>query len=155
MKKAREGAGRLSLVGSRVGRFEIIAEIGSGGMASVYLARATGSAGRSGFRRLHAIKVMHPHLSQDEQFVDMFLDEARVAATIHHPNVVPIIDVGNDDGLIYLVMDYIEGDSLSNVEKVAINLRRRIPIGSRCGGCSTPSRAPPRARALHARMGHT
>ncbi len=119
----------MSLVGSRVGRFEIIAEIGSGGMASVYLARATGSAGRSGFRRLHAIKVMHPHLSQDEQFVDMFLDEARVAATIHHPNVVPIIDVGNDDGLIYLVMDYIEGDSLSNVEKVAINLRRRIPIG--------------------------
>ncbi len=119
----------MSLVGSRVGRFEIIAEIGSGGMASVYLARATGSAGRSGFRRLHAIKVMHPHLSQDEQFVDMFLDEARVAATIHHPNVVPILDVGNDDGLIYLVMDYIEGDSLSNVEKVAINLRRRIPIG--------------------------
>lgn len=119
----------MSLVGARVGRFEIIAEIGSGGMASVYLARATGSAGRSGFRRLHAIKVMHPHLSQDEQFVDMFLDEARVAATIHHPNVVPIIDVGNDDGLIYLVMDYIEGDSLSNVEKVAINLRRRIPLG--------------------------
>ena len=119
----------MSLVGSRVGRFEIIAEIGTGGMASVYLARATGSAGRSGFRRLLAIKVMHPHLSQDEQFVDMFLDEARVAATIHHPNVVPIIDVGNDDGLIYLVMDYIEGDSLSNVEKVAINLRRRIPLG--------------------------
>lgn len=119
----------MSLVGSRVGRFEIIAEIGSGGMASVYLARATSTSGRSNFRRLHAIKVMHPHLSQDEQFVDMFLDEARVAATIHHPNVVPILDVGNDDGLIYLVMDYIEGDSLSNVEKVAINLRRRIPIG--------------------------
>ena len=119
----------MSLVGSRVGRFEIIAEIGSGGMASVYLARATGSAGRSGFRRLHAIKVMHPHLSQDEQFVDMFLDEARVAATIHHPNVVPIIDVGNDDGLIYLVMDYIEGDTLDAVQRAASAVRRAVPVG--------------------------
>ena len=122
----KAGAARNSLVGSRIGRFDIIAEIGTGGMASVYLARSTGSGG---FRRLTAIKVMHPHLSSDESFVDMFLDEARVAATIHHPNVVPIIDVGFEDGLVFLIMDYIEGDSFSNVEKVAISLRRRIPIG--------------------------
>lgn len=120
------GAARNSLVGSRIGRFEVIAEIGTGGMASVYVARSTGSGG---FRRLVAIKVMHGHLSSDESFVDMFLDEARVAATIHHPNVVPIIDVGFEDGLVFLIMDYIEGDSFSNVEKVAISLRRRIPLG--------------------------
>jgi len=113
-------------VGSRIGRYDIISEIGTGGMASVYLAR---SAGRAGVRRLVAIKVMHPHLTQDEQFVDMFLDEARVASAIHHPNVVPIIDVGQEDDLIFLIMDYVEGDSLSNVEKIAVTLRRRIPIG--------------------------
>jgi serine/threonine protein kinase len=122
----KAGASRNSLVGSRIGRFEVIAEIGTGGMASVYVARSTGSGG---FRRLVAIKVMHAHLSSDESFVDMFLDEARVAATIHHPNVVPIIDVGFEDGLVFLIMDYIEGDSFSNVEKVAISLRRRIPLG--------------------------
>jgi serine/threonine protein kinase len=122
----KAGAARNSLVGSRIGRFEVIAEIGTGGMASVYVARSTGSGG---FRRLVAIKVMHAHLSSDESFVDMFLDEARVAATIHHPNVVPIIDVGFEDGLVFLIMDYIEGDSFSNVEKVAISLRRRIPLG--------------------------
>ena len=122
----KAGAARNSLVGSRIGRFEVIAEIGTGGMASVYVARSTGSGG---FKRLVAIKVMHAHLSSDESFVDMFLDEARVAATIHHPNVVPIIDVGFEDGLVFLIMDYIEGDSFSNVEKVAISLRRRIPLG--------------------------
>jgi serine/threonine protein kinase len=116
----------MSLVGSRIGRYDIISEIGTGGMASVYLAR---SAGRAGVRRLVAIKVMHPHLTQDDQFVDMFLDEARVASAIHHPNVVPIIDVGQEDDLIFLIMDYVEGDSLSNVEKVAVALRRRIPLG--------------------------
>ncbi len=122
----KPAAARNSLVGSRIGRFEVIAEIGTGGMASVYVARSTGSGG---FKRLVAIKVMHAHLTSDESFVDMFLDEARVAATIHHPNVVPIIDVGFEDGLVFLIMDYIEGDSFSNVEKVAISLRRRIPLG--------------------------
>ncbi len=126
MSAGRESLSRRSLVGSRIGRYDIISEIGSGGMASVYLAR---SAGRAGVRRLVAIKVMHPHLTQDDQFVDMFLDEARVASAIHHPNVVPIIDVGQEDDLIFLIMDYVEGDSLSNVEKVAVTLRRRIPLG--------------------------
>ncbi|MEZ4410449.1 MAG: protein kinase [Polyangiales bacterium] len=126
MRSSQQGNARNSLVGTSVGRYDIVAEIGTGGMASVYLARSRGSAG---FRRLVAIKVMHPHLSQDDQFVEMFLDEARVAATIHHPNVVPIIDVGVDDGLTFLVMDYVEGDSLASVEKVAVSLRRRIPLG--------------------------
>lgn len=126
MSSTHQGNARNGLVGTSVGRYDIVAEIGTGGMASVYLARARGSAG---FRRLVAVKVMHPHLSQDDQFVEMFLDEARVAATIHHPNVVPIIDVGVDDGLTFLVMDYVEGDSLASVEKVAVSLRRRIPIG--------------------------
>ncbi|MFO0648258.1 MAG: serine/threonine-protein kinase [Polyangiales bacterium] len=123
---ARENSARSSLVGSRIGKFDVIAEIGTGGMASVYLARSTAAGG---FNRLVAIKVMHPHLSQEDSFVEMFLDEARVAATIQHPNVVSIIDVGIEEGLIFLIMDYVEGDSFSNIEKMAVNLRRRIPLG--------------------------
>ncbi len=123
---ARESSARSSLVGHRIGKFDVIAEIGTGGMATVYLARSTG---QGGFNRLVAIKVMHPHLSQEDSFVEMFLDEARVAATIQHPNVVSIIDVGIEEGLIFLIMDYVEGDSFSNIEKMAVNLRRRIPLG--------------------------
>jgi serine/threonine protein kinase len=126
MMNAREASARHSLVGTRIGKFDVISEIGTGGMASVYLARSTGMGG---FNRLVAIKVMHPHLSQEDSFVEMFLDEARVAATIQHPNVASILDVGIEDGLIFLVMDYVEGDSFSNVEKMAVNLRRRIPLG--------------------------
>jgi serine/threonine-protein kinase len=125
MRTDEESPRKNSLVGERIGRFDVIAEIGTGGMASVYLARSLGSGG---FQRLVAIKAMHRHLATDEAFVEMFLDEARVASMIHHPNVVPIIDVGQEDDLIFLIMDYVEGDSFSNVEKMAINLRRRVPL---------------------------
>jgi serine/threonine-protein kinase len=114
-----------NLIGVRIGKFDVIAEIGTGGMATVYLAR---SVGGGGFHRLVAIKVMHRHLSSEDGFVEMFLDEARVAATIHHPNIVSILDVGLEDGLIFLVMDYVEGDSFSAIEKIAVNQRKRIPL---------------------------
>lgn len=74
-----------------IDRYELVAEIASGGMATVFLARLTGVGG---FQRLVAIKRLHPHLAGEKEFVDMFLDEARLAAGIHHPNVVPILEVG-------------------------------------------------------------
>ena len=73
---------------SRLDRFELIAELASGGMATVFLARLGGVAG---FQRLVAIKRLHPHLARDPEFTQMFLDEARLAARLHHPNVVPIL----------------------------------------------------------------
>ncbi len=93
-------------------RYELIGEIASGGMATVYLARLAGVAG---FQRFFAIKRLHPHLADEQEFIDMFLDEARLAAGIHHPNVVPILEVGTSEAGFYLVMDYIEGDTLSGV----------------------------------------
>ncbi len=92
-----------------LGRYEVLAGLGHGGMATVYLAR---TAAEAGFRRLVAIKVLHPHLSEDAAFVAMLLDEARIAARLHHPNVVPIVDVGDEDGLHFVVMEYVEGTSL-------------------------------------------
>jgi len=93
-------------------RYELIAELAAGGMATVYLARLGGLAG---FQRLVAIKHLHPHLEHDQQFVQMFLDEARLAAGIHHPYVVPILEVGASNVGHYLVMEYVEGDTLARL----------------------------------------
>ncbi|MDJ0765085.1 MAG: protein kinase [Myxococcota bacterium] len=93
----------------RVGRYEVIYPIASGGMASVYVGRLSGMAG---FERLVAIKIIHSHLAAEDAFVKMFLDEARLAARIHHPNVGEIIEVGEDDGLFYMIGELIFGQSL-------------------------------------------
>ena len=76
---------RTVLPGTRLGRYEILTHLAAGGMATVFLGRVHGAAG---FQRFVAIKRLHPHLAADQQFMTMFLDEARLAARIHHPNVV-------------------------------------------------------------------
>lgn len=112
--------------GERLDRFELIAELASGGMATVYLARLSGVAG---FQRLVAIKRLHPHLAREPEFIEMFLDEARLAARIHHPNVVPIQEVGEKDGGYYLVMDYVEGDTLARLLARAAQAKQQVPYG--------------------------
>lgn len=96
----------------RGGRYEILRMIASGGMATVHLGR---SLGMGGFERLVAIKVMHPHVASEPECVDMFLDEARLAARIHHPNVVSTIDVSEDEEGVFLVMEFVEGPSLQGI----------------------------------------
>src|SRR5882724_6943562 len=100
-------------------------EIASGGMATVYLARLTGMGG---FQRFVAMKRLHPHLAGEKEFVEMFLDEARIAARIHHPNVVPILEVGASQVGFYLVMEYIEGDTLARLLARASQRGQRLPI---------------------------
>src|SRR6186997_2030780 len=109
----------------RVDRYELVGEIASGGMATVFLARLSGVGG---FQRFVAIKRLHPHLAGEKEFVEMFLDEARLAAGIHHPNVVPILEVGASQRGYYLVMEYIEGDTLARLLARATTSRQRIPI---------------------------
>src|SRR4026207_1318545 len=74
-----------------LGRYRVVDEIGVGGMASVHLARMDGPGG---FQKWVAIKRIHRHLAEDEQFIRMFLDEARIAARISHPNVAQVFDLG-------------------------------------------------------------
>jgi eukaryotic-like serine/threonine-protein kinase len=114
------GAGR-----QRVDRYELMGEIASGGMATVYLARLTGMGG---FQRFVAMKRLHPHLASEKEFVEMFLDEARIAARIHHPNVVPILEVGASTVGYYLVMEYIEGDTLARLLARAASTGKRLPV---------------------------
>jgi len=112
--------------GERLDRFELVAELASGGMATVYLARFVGVAG---FKRFVAIKRLHPHLAKEQDFIQMFLDEARLASRLHHPNVVPILEIGiQDTQQYYLVMEYIEGDTVGHLMARAANVNRKIPV---------------------------
>ena len=110
--------------GTRLGLYEILGILGTGGMATVYLGRAHAVGG---FQRLVAIKYLHPHLLRDEEFIQMFLDEGRLAARIHHPNVVATVDLEQNDLGIYIVSEYIEGDQLLGLYKKARARDERIP----------------------------
>lgn len=94
---------------SRLGRYELITQIGHGGMAEVQLALQRGPAG---FEKLVVVKLVHAHLAAQKTFVDMLLDEARVAAMVKHPNVVDIYDLGHADGHYFIAMEYLEGEPL-------------------------------------------
>ena len=109
----------------RGGRYELLSAIASGGMATVHLARALGVGG---FERFVAIKVMHQNLADEAEFVAMFLDEARLAARIRHPNVVGTLDVQQDDLGLFLVMEYVEGPSLHVVNRALTKKRERMPV---------------------------
>ena len=116
-------AGRLV---KKVGRYAIFDEIASGGMATVHFGRLAGPAG---FSRIVAIKRMHPHLARRPDFTSMFLDEARLAARISHPNVVPTLDVVVADGEIFVVMEYVQGESLSRfLRRAAEHRSERLPL---------------------------
>lgn len=93
-------------------RYRIASCIASGGMASVYIGIQRGAAG---FKRPVAIKRAHPYLLEDPAFRDTILREARNASAVRHPNVVSVDDVEESDGELLLVMDYVEGTSLSHV----------------------------------------
>jgi serine/threonine protein kinase len=95
-----------------LGRYRVVDEIGVGGMASVHLGRMDGPGG---FQKWVAIKRIHPHLVEDDQFVDMFLDEARIAAGINHANVAQVFDLGKDDNTYWIAMEYLHGEPLREV----------------------------------------
>ncbi len=99
---------------SALGKYRILARLGEGGMAEVFLAAAQGP---SGFTKLLVIKLLRESLEHDESFVKMFLDEARLAARLNHPNVVQTFEVGDFSGRRAIVMEYLDGRSLSAVRR--------------------------------------
>ncbi|MGB5811830.1 MAG: serine/threonine-protein kinase [Polyangiales bacterium] len=98
----------------RIGRYQLCFELASGGMASVYLARAEGAPG---FEKLVALKRIHPHLSSENDYVEMFLDEARIASRITHANVCSVFDFGETEGEYFIAMEYLVGEPLSRVHR--------------------------------------
>ncbi len=94
------------VAGETLGKYEILERLAQGGMAEVYLARAPGL---EGFEKLVALKRILPHLSHDDRLLGMFLKEARLAATLHHPNIVQVFEVGLSGGCYFFTMEYVDG----------------------------------------------
>ncbi|NVB77330.1 MAG: serine/threonine protein kinase, partial [Kofleriaceae bacterium] len=111
--------------GARVGKYEILRKLATGGMAEIYLARSTGTAG---FEKIVVLKRILPSQAEDPQFVAMFLEEARLAATLHHPNIADVHDVGEDNGTYFFTMEYVYGQDARVVRHETRRRNEPIPL---------------------------
>lgn len=111
--------------GTEFGAYHLLEKIGSGGMADVYRAERRGV---SGFVKTVAIKRMLPHLASNEHFVKMFIDEARIAASLDHSNIVSIHDFGQIDGQLFIVMELVEGWNVAQILKQLRTEQRLLPL---------------------------
>ena len=112
--------------GYKLDRYELLCPIAEGGMASVWVAR---QRGKHGFEKLVAIKTILPKFAADPRFQEMFLDEARIASRIEHLNVAQIFDLGEEHDILYLVMEYVDGDALSKINRACARKGAKIPAG--------------------------
>ena len=100
--------------GATLGKYQLVAELGRGGMADVFLAVARGKVGL-GFTKLVVIKRLREHLANDADFVAMLVDEARIAARLNHPNVVQMLEIDEVDGEYFLAMEYLDGQPFRRI----------------------------------------
>ena len=124
-----EAALQPRLIGSdipaTIDRYEILQKLASGGMAELFLAK---QSGMEGFEKVVVIKRILSHLATDQEFVSMFLDEARIAAKLSHPNVVQIYDLAHADDTHYIVMEYVSGRNVAHIIKKARDAGGNIPV---------------------------
>jgi serine/threonine protein kinase len=111
------------------GKFQLLKKLAAGGMGQVFLARADGA---QGFEKMLVIKRILPHLVEDEEFIQMFFDEARVTARLNHPNIVQIFELGEVGGSHYLAMEYVAGEDLRRMEREALSRGKPLPLGAAC-----------------------
>jgi serine/threonine-protein kinase len=109
----------------RLGPYELLRRIATGGMAEVYLARR---AGPHGFQKIVAVKRILPQFARDADFVAMFVDEARVCARLGHPNIVQVFDFGEQDGELYMAMEYVDGTTGARLIRAAAARGEEIPL---------------------------
>jgi len=107
------------------GSYKILKKIATGGMAEVFLAKRVGV---KGFEKLLAIKRILPQFSQNEEFISMFIDEARLVARLNHRNIVHIYDFGNQEDSYYIAMEYISGKDLRSILKKSKERGKRLPV---------------------------
>ncbi len=111
------------------GRYQLLKKLATGGMAQIYLARQLGP---EGFEKLLVVKRILPHLAENEDFITMFLDEARIAARLNHPNIVQIFDLGAQDDSYFIAMEFIHGEDVRRVWKHSEKMGRPIPLALIC-----------------------
>ncbi|MDQ3339328.1 MAG: protein kinase [Myxococcota bacterium] len=110
--------------GTVVRKYETLRRLAVGGMGEVFLAR---ERGRLGFSRLVVLKRLLPQLAQNRDFVEMFVDEARIVGNLNHPNICQILELGDEDGVPFLALEYVRGESLSGIWDRAYERRIEIP----------------------------
>ena len=115
------GATRLQ----QLGKYQLIRRLAVGGMAEVFLAKV---AGPKGFEKTLVLKRILPHLAEDQQFVELFLSEAKIAAQLNHPNIVQIYDFGEAEGAYYIAMEHVDGPNLRFILRRTIEKRTLLPI---------------------------
>ena len=109
----------------RLGRYDLLRRLAAGGMGEVYLAQSEGAAN---FTKQVAIKRILPHLARDEGFVRKFIDEAHLMVQLHHGNIVPVLELADDEGELYLVMEYLPGRDLKAVLRRLRADERQMPV---------------------------
>ena len=107
------------------GKYTLLRRLAVGGMAEVFLGVVTGAGG---FKKYVAIKRILPHLNDDKEFVNMFLDEARILARFNHPNIVQIFDLGRVNRSYFLAMEFIHGVSMDRLIRLHTKQNRRVPM---------------------------
>ncbi len=112
--------------GMKIGRYEVLSQLTHGGMAELFLGY---TAGPGGFRKYVVIKRILPDAKNNDQFVKMFLDEARVTAAFSHPNIAQVFELGTDETDLFLAMEFISGQNLNQVTAVCAKKRAVLPIG--------------------------
>jgi hypothetical protein len=112
-------------VPARLGRYEVLHRMAVGGMAEIYLARASGP---EGFEKVVVIKRILPRLASSREVVTMFLDEARIAATLHHSNIVQVYDIGESDGEYFFAMELLHGEDAGALMHTLGPRERRLPL---------------------------
>jgi serine/threonine protein kinase len=111
--------------GTVLGKYEVLRKLAVGGMAEIYVARTRGAAG---FEKLVVLKRILPNVAQDPAFVQMFLEEARLAATLSHPNIADVYDVGEVDGTYFFTMEFIHGEDARTIRFATKKQGERAPL---------------------------
>lgn len=123
------GALWCSLPVETFGPYELLRKLATGGMGQVYLARKRGPVG---FQKPVVVKRLLPHLSEDEEFLQMFRDEAVIAALLTHPNIAQIYELGDVDGVLYIAMEYVHGESVNQVNARSMQRKGGLPMPLKC-----------------------
>ncbi|NPC73613.1 serine/threonine protein kinase [Corallococcus exiguus] len=111
--------------GERIGKYEVLTQLTVGGMAELFLGYTSGPGG---FRKYVVIKRILPDARSNDQFVRMFLDEARITAAFNHPNIAQVFDLGEEDDGLYLAMEFIGGQNLNQVTSACMKKRQPVPL---------------------------
>ena len=108
-----------------VGRYQLVEQLATGGMAQLYRARVTGA---HGFEKEVVIKKILPHMALDRAFRAMFVDEAKIAARLQHPKIVQVYELGTEGDELFIAMEYVDGRDVLHLVKRAARTKRKLPM---------------------------